>query len=593
MDRITEALLNEFSASFGLTSEKEPDQFEKFAAYLATRRHFSEATFDPSDIATGAGGDTGVDAIAIIVNNNIVTDVSEVDDLIETNGYLDVTFVFTQAETSSSFDMQKIGHFGYGVSDFFGDAKLPKNEAVANFLKIMAHIYKNSSKFTRGNPSCYLYYVTTGTWANDKNLITRAKAVEEDLTKTRLFARVEFRAIGADEIQKLYNQTKNKLQREFEFARRNVVSGIGGVREAHLGYMTATDFLKLICDDQDEIIESLFYENVRGWHGYNQINAEIRETLSGDGKDRFVLMNNGVTIIAREMRVTADHFTISDFQVVNGCQTSHVLYDNKGLLDDRVRIPVRIISTQDDDVMESIITATNRQTEVKQDQFFALRNFSKKLEAFFKAFAEDRALYYERRAHQYDSHSVEKTKIVGHQSLVRAVGAVILQEPHRTTRTYRLLAQQVGKDIFVDGDKLEPYYVSAYALYRLEYLFRSRRIAANLKPSRYLILLAAILKLDVKPLRPLNSNDVQKRANLIMEHLWKDGDAILIEAAEVVAKAVGDSNDRDAVRTEGATDAVLKAFGIVKPGAARDRTGDQKAHGAAEARSDHQQEREG
>ncbi|CAN7655652.1 AIPR family protein [Bosea sp. LjRoot90] len=570
MDRITEALLNEFSASFGIASEKEPDRFERFAAYLATRRHYSEATFDPGDIVTGAGGDTGVDAIAIIVNNNVVTDVSEVDDLIEANGYLDVTFVFTQAETSSNFDMQKIGHFGYGVSDFFGDAKLPKNDSVLNFLSIMLYIYKNSSRFTRGNPSCYLYYITTGTWTNDTNLVTRSKAVEEDLTKTRLFSRVEFKSIGADEIQKLYNQTKNKIQREFEFARRNVVSGIGGVKEAHLGYMVATDFLKLICDEQDEIIESLFYENVRGWHGYNQINSEIKDTLSGDGKDRFVLMNNGVTIISREMRVTADHFTISDFQVVNGCQTSHVLYDNKDLLDDKVRIPIRIISTQDDDVMESIITATNRQTEVKQDQFFALRNFSKKLEAFFKAFSEDKALYYERRAHQYDSHPVEKTKIVGHQSLVRAVGAIILQEPHRTTRTYRLLAQQVGKDIFVDGDKLEPYYISAYALYRLEFLFRSRKIATKLKPARYLILLAAILKLDNKPLRPLNSNDVQKRANRIMEQLWKDGDAILVEAAEIVAKAVGDANDRDAVRTEGATDAVLKAFGVVRAGPAKE-----------------------
>ncbi len=48
--------------------------------------------------------------------------------------------------------------------------------------------------------------------------------------------------------------------------------------------MTAKDFLKLVCDENEEIIESLFYENVRGWHGYNQINAEIKETLSSQGK---------------------------------------------------------------------------------------------------------------------------------------------------------------------------------------------------------------------------------------------------------------------------------------------------------------------
>lgn len=572
MDRISEALLNEFSATFDIKALKESERFEHFAAYLATRKHFSETAFDPADVVTGSGGDTGIDGIAIIVNNNLVTDVATIEDLIETNGYLEVTFVFVQAETSAGFDMQKIGQFGFGVQDFFGKSALPKNEAVINALEIMTEVYKQSGRFTKGNPNCYLYYVTTGEWTGDKNLTVRSQAEVSSLSATRLFSKVEFHPVGADQIQHLYNQSKNQIRREFEFARRNVVSGITGVKEAHLGYMSAPDFLKLVCDDQGEIIESLFYENVRGWHGYNQINAEIRDTLKSGGKDRFVLMNNGVTIIAREMMVTADKFTIGDFQVVNGCQTSHVLYDNQDLLDDSVRIPVRMISTQDDEVMEAIITATNRQTEVKQGQFFALRSFSKKLEAHFKAFDGDKTLYYERRAHQYDSQAIEKTKIIGHQNLVRAVGAMILREPHRATRTYRLLAERVGKDIFTDGDKLEPYYAAAYALYKLEYLFRSKRIDASLKPARYLIIMAAALSVDDKPLRPLNANEVQKRATTLMERFWTDGETLLIKAAEVVQKATeGGGVDRDSLRTEGATDAVLAAYGIVRPGPKADR----------------------
>jgi len=117
-------------------------------------------------------------------------------------------------------------------------------------------------------------------------------------------------------------------------------------------------------------------------------------------------MNNGITIIARALHLTGHKFTMGDFQVVNGCQTSHVLYDNRDLLDG-VRIPLRIISTQDETVMEAIITATNRQTEVKDDQFFALKDFAKRLEAYFKTFTPDRHLYYERRAHQYDSQDIE------------------------------------------------------------------------------------------------------------------------------------------------------------------------------------------
>jgi hypothetical protein len=105
----------------------------------------------------------------------------------------------------------------------------------------------------------------------------------------------------------------------------------------------------------------------------------MKDTLTSGDSDRFALMNNGVTIIAKSLLTTGDKFTMNDFQIVNGCQTSNILYDNRSVINDSVRIPVRIISTTDDAVTESVITATNRQTEVKQEQFFALKEFSKNL----------------------------------------------------------------------------------------------------------------------------------------------------------------------------------------------------------------------
>ena len=263
MDRISAALLKEFSDGFGVSGESESEQFEQFSAYLAIRKHYSDSIFTPSDTITGSGGDTGIDAIGIIVNNNLVNDPSEIDDLLETNNYLDVAFVFVQAETSSGFDTQKLGNFGYGVEKFFGDNNMPKNDQIMNALAIMSKIYANSGKFTKGNPQCFLYYVTTGKWVNDEHLVDRAKNITDALSSSGLFSLVEIRPVGAEQVQKLFNQTKNKINREFDFDRRNVVGGIGGVAEAHLGYMAATDFLNLVCDEQDQLIESLFYENVR------------------------------------------------------------------------------------------------------------------------------------------------------------------------------------------------------------------------------------------------------------------------------------------------------------------------------------------
>jgi hypothetical protein len=164
--------------------------------------------------------------------------------------------------------------------------------------------------------------------------------------------------------QKLYNQTKNALSREFTFADRAVVPEIKGVSEAYLGFVSARTFLKIVSDDDGDIIKSIFYDNVRDWQDYNQVNTEIKETLASDHKARFVLMNNGVTIIARTVRPTGNRFYIEDFQVVNGCQASHVLADSRDQIDDSVMIPLRLIGTQDEDVIGSIVHATNRQTEV-------------------------------------------------------------------------------------------------------------------------------------------------------------------------------------------------------------------------------------
>jgi hypothetical protein len=113
----------------------------------------------------------------------LVTDVEELEDLIERLGYLDVAFIFVQAETSSNFEGSKIGTFGFGVLDFFRDVpKLKRNTKVAAAAEIMQVIYAKSSKFRRGNPICKMFYVTTGKWTDDRTLNARIESARTDLS---------------------------------------------------------------------------------------------------------------------------------------------------------------------------------------------------------------------------------------------------------------------------------------------------------------------------------------------------------------------------------------------------------------------------
>jgi hypothetical protein len=150
--------------------------------------------------------------------------------------------VFVQAETASGFDAAKIGNFAFGVADFFKETPvLPRNQSIIDAAEIMTAIYSRSTRFNGGNPSCRLYYVTTGKWMDDQTLVTRLKAGENDLINTGLFSSVAYTAIGADELQKLYRQTKNAVSKTFNFSNRTVIPDIQGVSQAFLGFLPARE----------------------------------------------------------------------------------------------------------------------------------------------------------------------------------------------------------------------------------------------------------------------------------------------------------------------------------------------------------------
>jgi hypothetical protein len=101
-------------------------------------------------VVTGGGSDTGIDAIAIIVNGVLVFDVDMVHELLDQNGSLDVTFVFVQAEQSSSFSCDKIRSFGAGIADFFSsEPSLPRNQSISDVFEVMEAIYKESGSFSK------------------------------------------------------------------------------------------------------------------------------------------------------------------------------------------------------------------------------------------------------------------------------------------------------------------------------------------------------------------------------------------------------------------------------------------------------------
>ncbi|RJQ09599.1 MAG: hypothetical protein C4558_06025 [Dehalococcoidia bacterium] len=558
LDRITSALLSAFVASHGLDSLDEATQFEHFTAYLCMSRYLDESA-DIADTHVGAGNDTGVDAIGIIVNGSLVTDPDSVEELLAVNGYIEATFVFVQSDRSAGFETTKIANIGYGVSDFFADPPtLTRNEDVTAAAEVMAAVYKQSGRF-RENPACKIFYVTTGKWTGDHDLEARRASALQDLASLGIFSTVEFSPLGADDIRELDRQSKSAISREFLFPSSVVVPDMPGVRDAYIGILPATEFVALLDDGEGHILPGLFYDNVRDWQDYNTVNEGMRTSLASEPeRHRFVIMNNGITVIAKTLTRTGNRFHITDYQIVNGGQTSHVLFDSREFLDASTLVPLRLISTDDEEVIASIVRATNRQTEVTEDQLLALSDFQKQLEQYFTTIPMAQRLYYERRSRQYNSTGIEKTRIVTLQNLVRAYASMFLQLPHQTTRNYRALREQLGVTIFVEGHRLEPYYYAASALYRLEFLFRNGQLDAKFKPARYHILMAALLLAAPNNLPAANSHAMERFCAPLITAIWiaEQADALLQRAAEIVAEAADGNFGRDHVRTQPFTERV-------------------------------------
>jgi AIPR protein len=271
-------------------------------------------------------------------------------------------------------------------------------------------------------------------------------------------------------------------------------------------------------------------------------------------------MNNGVTIIARNMTHTGSKFVIEDFQIVNGCQTSHVLFDHANDLDPSVLVPLRLIWTQEEDVIEDIIHATNKQTEVTGEQFFAITDFARQLEAFYKTFPDGRKLYYERRSRQYDGLSIEKTRVVVQTNAVRSFAGMFLGEPHITVRSYKKLSERVGQDIFIKQHRLYPYYTASYTLYLLEFLFRNGKIDSKYKIARFQILFAVRLLANADPMPQFNAYKIDKFCEKVCEHLWDQNrtEKIFAKACKAIDAVAGPTLARDNVHTTTFTDALSK-----------------------------------
>ncbi len=531
MDRIIESFIDDFKSEYNYQNIEKTKIFEHFVNYiLASKIYPDRSSLDKINV--GGNHNPGIDGLAIMTNNHLVTSEEEIDYFIQDVDLLDIEFNFIQAKTSNSFELSGINTFIASVKEFFRDGELNFEDELLNLRDLKNYIYKNSIKMET-SPSLKLYYATTGKWIGDQNLTTIINSGIRDLKELQLFSNIKFVPIDADKLKALYREIKNKITREIIFEKHTILPKIDNVTESYLGLLPAKQLVKIITDDDGDIIKTIFYDNVRDFQGFNKVNNGIRSTIvSLESRDKFVLLNNGITIVAKSLNKVGSAFKISDFQIVNGCQTSHVLHNSKDDIDDSILIPLKLIVTDNEETINDIIRATNSQTEVKNEAFEILKPFHKKLEEFYLTFEKEdnKKVFYERRSKQFLGSRAKSDKIVGLSIQISSFVAMFLNEPQSTHRYFGELLKSYSSRLFQENHSFYPYYTSGLAISIIDDFFRENKLNTSLKRFKYHLLLMFRIQIAGEniPINVSSNKAIEKYCMKLLDILWEREKALKI-----------------------------------------------------------------
>lgn len=559
MDAILQVLIDEFASNhFANKALNGSILFEHFVNYTCLHGYTAYSP-KPETLHCGGSQDCHCDGLAIIINDQIAESLNEAESILSGAALIEVTFCFVQAKSGPGFKASDIGLFLGGAHEFLGGKpQFQVNERIAELLKVRELIFENIAKLKKGRPRCHLFFATSGKWLEDPVLKAAIDRGINQINNSRFVDKPSFYPFDADALLERYQKIKLDNEVTIRFPKHVSIGPLQDVSQSYVGVISARQYLKLLMDEErDVLLKSVFQDNVRDWSGHNDVNCEILSSLSSEIKrSHFALLNNGVTVVAKQVTVVGDDFVLKGYSIVNGCQTSHAIFESRSEIGEEVYLPIKIIASQNSELVSDVIRATNRQTEIKEEQFLASSKFHQRLEIFFtsQSITEGR-LYYERKQNQYDGQRIDRALVISMPEVLKSYVSMFLFLPHIANKNYRsILSSEENPDVFKDVNRVEYYFISSLALFRIDQALNNQIIDRKYIPARFHMLTA------IGVLFFGNRNPAAKKLSQIREILGcpsKSRSLIKVIASEIWELANQDL-DRDIIRKKPFTDEVIR-----------------------------------
>jgi hypothetical protein len=281
------------------------------------------------------------------------------------------------------------------------------------FKKCTQGLYKDMEETSEAYSMAYnIYRYKNNNQINKVRLIvlTDGKATRslEDLPSELLDEiNIEFRVIDIDYIYKIYLSEYNESG--FELDVKLPCLEIPTTTDEYKSYLSILKGDDLV-DIYEQFGQKLFEQNVRTFLQFRgNINKGIRNTIEYK-PEMFFAYNNGLTATATDVVLddNGNIIKISNFQIVNGGQTTSAIYAAKknskidvSSVSVQMKLSVVRDRTKQNDFVSKVSEYANTQNKVNQSDFFSNSPFHKEMKNYSKRIWVSAAEGSQRRTHWF------------------------------------------------------------------------------------------------------------------------------------------------------------------------------------------------
>lgn len=508
MHDLLDIKFDKFVEDFHLKDDSREANWKRFVNY----HYFSQ--FQPGRLDTDADlldqicvdspKFSQVQGALFLLNDQMLSEPQDIDEIIQKDkkGLLELYF--------ATFD--KIDKLILQLENLFHDLDKPENEE--NWISIMSYAMSPQVALNwKDNPKLGVVYYS------DDDSDTE---VHFDESFRSCFSDIDIIRIDRKRLLNIINSNENSYQAAMKWENEIFISNEGKIlSNAYIAYMSAQELVKLLTTSDGLLRRNMFDDNVRDWQGYSAVNQEILETLK-TYPERFVLFNNGITIVCKDVKPEKGKYVLENPQIVNGCQTCNMIYQayREGVDLDDVQVIAKIVGS-DEEVTQGIVRGANRQNIVYEEAFETVKEFHKNLERYFEnnQVAGYEKIYYERRARQYANNvQIKPRQRISFRGLIQSMVALFLNHVEDSHKHEYTLLKSYKDDLFIDTHSCQPYYLAALLYLNVDILFREGKLPKEL--NSYKLHIALLIKEMQGGLSPdLASDEMDPYCEQLLENL--------------------------------------------------------------------------